>query len=245
LIHKTPQPQDDNKNKKEDKESENKENEKETFEVSASKKLTEIDVKIIDFAITSTAYVAITEDQKLIIWGDYDKIYSANMDNKDKKPKKKKDPKQKDDDENIEESTKKYLFIETEHKFTAVVSCLNNFIILDDNGKLYSFGFDEKYGALGLGPEIAESLQPKPINISNDSDDDIVIKSISSWDYGCIALDNESNIWYWGKRFSTATNDDNDDHKSPFYFPTKIEMSSKYDSVKKAMITNMGGFLWC
>ena len=241
---------------------EKKENEDEAekiiFEISTIKEWTEIDVKIIDIAITSTAYVAITTDQKLIVWGDYDKIYSTNVEDKGKKSKKKNDKKKNDkkkkDEVDVEQSTKPYLFIETEHKYTKIVSCLNNVVVLDENGNLYSFGFDEKCGALGLGPEISESLQPKLIKLKNDDNDNdndidnnykIIIKSISSWTYGCIAIDDKSNIWYWGKRFSSKNDHDDDNHNnSPFYSPTKIEINSKYNSIKKAMVTNVGGFLW-
>eukprot|EP00483_Globobulimina_turgida_P005452 UN05462 len=139
-------------------------------------------------------------------------------------------------------------------KYKNIVSCLNSFIILEENGNLYSFGNDE-YGSLGLGIEINESLQPKLIQFENEN---ISIDSVSSWINGCIAIDNNSNIYYWGKCFEesdskiseTTENENNDKEQqqkrqTAFYVPTKIKIESQINQIRHVVVTNVGGFLWC
>ena len=88
----TEDPVDDQANdaNKSDENEDNSENSSVVNSISEPIQLTEIDQKVMDVAITSTAYCAVTCDGMLIIWGDFDKIYSAkNEKGKNKKKSKK------------------------------------------------------------------------------------------------------------------------------------------------------------
>merc|ERR1712129_325296 len=239
--------------------------------------LSEIDQKIIDVAITSTAYAAITMNKELVIWGDYSKIYSEIGDNasdkskkKIKKTKPKKNDNPKDEDEN-KEPTKTYVVVkphnesidknesETEAEeiitiqYKNITSCSNSFIVLDEHGNVYAFGQND-FGVLGLSKETKERMQPQKIVF--DTESEIRIVSLSSYENGCLALDNNQNVWFWGKLFndgdakintsSDQEDKDNDDapiEEAGIYLPIKICIESTPTQTQKAILTRVGGFL--
>merc|ERR1712129_277166 len=239
--------------------------------------LSEIDQKIIDVAITSTAYAAITMNKELVIWGDYSKIYSEIGDNasdkskkKIKKTKPKKNDNPKDEDEN-KEPTKTYVVVKT-HKesvdkneseteaeeiitiqYKNITSCSNSFIVLDEHGNLYAFGQND-FGVLGLSKETKEVMRPRQIIF--DTESEIRIDSLSSYENGCLALDNDQNVWFWGKllndgddKINTPTNDQevkDDDapiEEASIYLPIKVCIESTPTEIQKAILTRVGGFL--
>merc|ERR1712129_582099 len=107
---------------KSDENEDNSENSLVVNSISDAIPLSEIDQKIIDVAITSTAYAAITMSKELIIWGDYSKMYSENEDNandKSKKKIKKTKPKKNDnpkDEEENKEPAKAYVVVKTHNE---------------------------------------------------------------------------------------------------------------------------------
>merc|ERR1712228_1101138 len=173
---------------------------------------------------------------------------------KNKKNKKKSKKKEKiENEEEINESSQPYIFIESKQpfndneqdeesvnrfKYQKVVSCSNSFVVLDADANLHSFGNNE-FGALGLGKDISESLKPQMISSGNESK--TKIRSISSYVNGCLAMDSESNIWFWGKQFNQR---DDEIHFDAIYEPTNITMKSKENSITKVVVTSVGGFLW-
>eukprot|EP00484_Ammonia_sp_Unknown_P028430 CAMPEP_0197032516 /NCGR_PEP_ID=MMETSP1384-20130603/11179_1 /TAXON_ID=29189 /ORGANISM="Ammonia sp." /LENGTH=1196 /DNA_ID=CAMNT_0042462197 /DNA_START=51 /DNA_END=3641 /DNA_ORIENTATION=- len=236
-------------------ESEEQEPAAETLKISPVTEWPQIDVKLKDVAITSTAYAGITEESKLIIWGDFKAIYGKDVDEeedskKKKKAKSKAKPKAKKTEEkdaaNLD-ALPAYLYVESKQpdiddesersclKYQQVVSCSDSFAVLDESGNVYSFGKDE-FGALGLGEEIKKCGQPKMI-VFDEPDSKRSIRCLSSWIHGCLAMDHDGDVWYWGKGFGGET-------EVLVYVPVKIETNGKCNQVKKCAVSTVGGFLW-
>jgi len=231
--------------------------------ISDAKQLIDIDQEIIDIAITSNSNAGVTNDGKLIIWGDYEKVYSENDESANAKSKKKTKKKKKvEDEEHEDKPAKSYAFVKSnkeeteskqeddaavvsEIKYKSIVSCTNCFIVLDLNGNVHSFGSDE-FGALGLGKDINQALQPQLIPVGNDLQ--IKITSISSCIHSCAALDNEANIWIWGKLFSQNNEkvelEEDTVDIGAYFTPKRVAMKSQENPIKKVLMTDVGGFLW-
>jgi len=279
------------KNVKEDNvttaESENVDDEKDgdeskTMRLSEAKQLAQIDVKLGDIAISSSAYCGITTDGLLILWGDYSAIYAAKLEKAEEKSKKKKTKKPSKDQDPVEEPKAPYIIVKpladtqgnqgnqeddemvVDTKYKAVVSCSTNFVVLDCEGKVYSFGRSD-HGTLGLGEDVTETLQPRQIRFGGDSD--VVIASISASDESCIAIDQEGVVWHWGNTHTVkVTVGDETEPKTVQdeadaagkneeaaaeeecivnYVPIRIEMEEASSRIRKAVATNVGGFAWC
>ena len=84
-----------------------------------------------------------------------------------------------------------------------ISECLGNFLILDDQGKIYSLGVSNQYGILGRGFE--NSLKNKKqasghidkldqiYFLSNEFIVDIIIQKNH-----CLALNNHGQVFSWG-----------------------------------------------
>merc|ERR1712129_405770 len=141
----------------------------------------------------------------------------------------------------------------TKIQYKKLISCSNSFIVLDEHGNLYAFGQND-FGVLGLSKETKEMMRPQQIVF--DTESEIRIVSLSSHENGCLALDNNQNVWFWGKLFNdgddkinTPTNEqevkDNDDdqiEERVLYLPIKICIESTPTQIQKAILTRVGGF---
>merc|ERR1712013_263282 len=236
-------------------------------------KLTQIDHSLVDIAVCDSAYAGITTFGALIVWGDYSKIYSTESEQekeekakaKGKGKKKKKSKKEKEKVEEEVKSVEPYLVVTMRNdnddaeeaetvaiNYKRVVSGLSCFVVLHANGRLFSFGADEK-GALGLGAEVRKCLQPKAIEFTTDSDsvemNETQIRDISSWDHGCLADDDKTK-----ERIEAAAEPENavdanaetEVKTHAFYMPNRISIAtdSQPHTIKKAVVTNAGGFFW-
>ena len=280
---KTTEDVEDTSNSKEDKETdqapdtevEEKEPTKVT-RISEPQQLTQIDLKLKDIAISSTAYTAITDGGDMIIWGEYSTIYAVNTEKTEEKgKKKKKKPKDKEVEEESGAPSEPYIFIKSltgneedspdaavDIKYQAIMSCSNNFVVLDCDGKVHSFGISD-HGTLGLGEDVTESLQPMQVVFGED--DSHKTTSISSSGAGCIALDGDGAVWYWGKTFPPVQDDSPESEMVPtdadaaddkaeteqkekelvvHAVPVQIKLETD-TRIQQAVITDIGGFMWC
>lgn len=246
------------------------------MKISEVQQLTQIDLKIQDIAVSSTAYAAITEDGDMILWGDYSKIYSINMEKVEEKGKKKK--KKSKDKDNVEETNvpnEPYIIVkpktenETENeedvmpevKYQSIMGCTDSFVALDCDGNVHTFGTSD-CGALGLGDDVAECLQPQRVSFGKQ--DSLKTVSITCSGSSCVAVDADGVVWYWGKTFPPISDDTSEQETKPtedtnedqadaeqkqeeqlvYAVPVQVTMDVDIQQIRAAVVTEVGGFVW-
>ena len=184
--------------------------------------MTDIDVSISKIDCTATACVALTLDKQVIIWGEHSSLYCESK--PDEKPKKgsknsKKDAKTQN---NESEQLKKYQTVkivksndseendDSPVTFADISCCFNSLFMMTVDQQIYTCGTDY-FGALGLGKSNFQVLQPTQMKFNltdNDAEnadgdknenDCSKMKQMFCSDHSCNALDENNNIWTWGR----------------------------------------------